>query len=394
MNPTSWILFLVAIMVAGVAFHLPWLPGFSILVAVVIGVSALWKRFSLRRVTYTRRWHYRRGFPGETTDVQIQVANKKFLPLSWLSTTDRWPQAVTPVEKDILKPSHIPEYGELINVFSFKGYQQITRTFKIAFTNRGVHSVGPTVIESGDIFGFYKQSREENNHEYLTVFPELLPLQSLSLSADDPFGDRQAPRRLFEDASRPTGIRSYQPGDEFRRIHWPATARTGDIQVKIYQPVSSKVLIVCLNVATTAHPWMGTRTDLLEHLIKVCATLVYHGVQEGYSVGLLSNGCLSHADQPFRIAPGKSPDQLALLLQALASVTPYMSSTFDVLLEKSLGKLPYGATLVIVTANVPTTLAEELIRIKKYRSHTTLISLENTPPPPIPGIRMVHIPFE
>jgi hypothetical protein len=139
---------------------------------------------------------------------------------------------------------------------------------------------------------------------------------------------------------------------------------------------------------------MGTNGDLLEQLIKVSATLVYQGVQDGYAVGILSNGCLAHSDQPFQIAPGRSPQQLAFLLQALASVTPYISSNFDSLLEKSLGRLPFGATLVIVTALVPPILSEVLLQAKKYRTFTTLLSLEKNPPPHIPGIRIVHLPFE
>ena len=32
----------------------------------------------------------------------------------------------------------------------------------------------------------------------------------------------------------------------------------------------------------------------------------FQAVEDGYSVGLFSNSCLAHADQPFRIPPGRS----------------------------------------------------------------------------------------
>ena len=62
-------------------------------------------------------------------------------------------------------------------------------------------------------------------------------------------------------------------------------------------------MVVCLNVSTQLHYWLGVDSERLEYLVKVAATLVYQGIQDGYSVGLLSNGCLAHSDQPFHIPP-------------------------------------------------------------------------------------------
>jgi uncharacterized protein (DUF58 family) len=159
--------FLFVILIIGVAFHFPWLIIFSILVSVVLGISSLWKMFSLNNIIYERSWHFTRGFPGEKTIVKIRVANNKLLPLSWLSTTDLWPQAVSPEDKTVLKPSHISEYGELINVYSLLNRQQVIRNFEVVFKKRGIHSIGPTEIESGDIFGFYKQSNSLENQNTL-----------------------------------------------------------------------------------------------------------------------------------------------------------------------------------------------------------------------------------
>jgi hypothetical protein len=139
---------------------------------------------------------------------------------------------------------------------------------------------------------------------------------------------------------------------------------------------------------------MGYSPALLEHLVKICATLAYHAVEDGFAVGLFSNGCLAHADQPFRIQPGRSPHQLAVLLGALAGVTPYITAPFEMFLIRSMADIPFGATLVIVTARVPETLQDSLMRLRRYRPQITLISLEDRPPPPLPGIQIIHLPFE
>jgi hypothetical protein len=110
-------------------------------------------------------------------------------------------------------------------------------------------------------------------------------------------------------------------------------------------------------------------------------------------VGLMTNGCLAHADHPFQIQPGRTTNQLAYLLQTLAAVTSFTTAAFENYLVKTLPKIAYGASLVIVTALVTPNLVETLVRLKRYRANTTLISLETIPPPTIPGVHNLHMPF-
>lgn len=368
---------------------------FSLTLITVLTIARLWNRFSLYRISYRRRWRYRRGFPGEETRLRIEVENQKLLPLSWLRISDRWPEEVRPLQEESCTRSHIAGYINLINLYSLRWHEKITRNFELRFRKRGLYPLGPVEMESGDLFGLYRNQKEMATQEdYLTVFPELLPLNTVQLRADDPFGDRRSQRRLFQDINQPYGIRSYHPEDDFRHVHWPATAHTGNLQVKMYQPVSSRVMVICLNVATTLQPWLGAYHNLLEHLLKVSATIASQAVSEGYAVGLISNGYLSRADQPFRILPGRSPQQLTRLLEALAAITPLTSTSFENFLARAIPSLPYGAALVIVTALHSQAFFEALIRLKKYRSHTTVISLAETPPPEIPGIITIHLPFE
>ncbi len=134
--------------------------------------------------------------------------------------------------------------------------------YNLLLRKRGVYRLGPASIESGDLFGIFEQIDPNGPVDYLTVFPETLPFQTLQLPSGDPFGDRRARRRLYEDPNQPMGVRDYHPEDDFRRIHWPATAHTGDLQVKVYQPISARMLVVCLNVLTLKHYWEGTNPGI------------------------------------------------------------------------------------------------------------------------------------
>ncbi len=390
----SWFWVLVLGFIVGVVMRMPWLVVFAACMAVILLAARYWNAHSLDGVTYKRIFRFRRGFPGEPLNLAIEAVNAKRLPINWLKVEDRWPYDVGPDDRNELMMTHLPESGNFINLFSLRWFQKVRRNYQMVFKQRGFYAVGPAVLESGDPFGMLKSSREFDRPEYLTVFPEILPLAPIGLRAEDPLGDQAARKRLFEDPLQPMGVRTYQPEDDFRRIHWPATARTGELQVKVYTPVSARVMMVCLNVTTTARPWLGAYPKTFEQLLKVAATTVYNSMEQGYAVGLLSNGSVAHSDQPFKVSPGKSKDQLGILLQTLAGATNYVTAPFENYLLRSMGSIPIGAALVIITAMNSDNLNETLLRMKRYRMNTTLISLDPETPADLPGIRIVHLPFE
>jgi uncharacterized protein (DUF58 family) len=384
---------LLLLLVLGIVLKEPFLVTISSALFVIIGLAWWWQKRSLVGVSYKRFFHYTRGFPGENIDLQIEAANRKLLPISWLRIQDDWERAVGPEDEEILAPSYNKERGFLTNIFSLHWYEKVQRSYKLLLRHRGIFAIGPARLDSGDLFGIFENHQEIKKRQYLTVFPSLLPFPKFEFPAEDPFGDRRSRQRLFEDPSRPMGIREYRPEDSFRRIHWPATARTGQLQVKVYQPTSGQVMIVCMNVSTFARHWEGVYPELLEHLIKVAATLIDEGIREGYKVGLVANGCLAHADQPFRIPPGRSPQQLAVLLQALAGVTSVVVANFENFLIREIPRVQYGATLIILTAVTTPELASTLIQLKQHERRITLLSVAKEPPPVIPGIRIIHQPF-
>lgn len=393
MEPRRWLVVLVNLTLFGFIFSVPQLIALPTMVMVVIGIASWWKSRALRHVVYRRKPYYLRAFPGEEVSLQLEIENRKLLPLSWLRVQDPWPKAVGPDDEELLAPTHIPDEGLLTNVFSLRWFERARRVYTLKFRKRGVYTVGPARLQSGDLFGIYESVREAGPVEKLTVFPALRPFRELALPPEDPFGDRRSRRRLFEDPNRPMGVRDYTPEDEFRRVHWPATARTGEVKVKVYQPTSAQVMVVCLNASTFSRHWEGTNPALMEHLVQSAATLVEQGVQQGYSVGLISNGCLSNSDQPFRIPPGRSPRQLAHLLEALAGVTPVVTASFERYLLREIARVPYGATIVIVTAVTRPELAEALVSLKQHGRKITLVSFAEEPPPSIPRVRTVHAPF-
>jgi uncharacterized protein (DUF58 family) len=365
----------------------------SSMTAVLIAIAAWWNSRALDDVEYMRKFKYRRGFPDETIEVEIEVENKKFLPVSWLRINDLWPEAIAPVEENALVHSHLPKIGLLINVFSLRWFEKISRKYLLRLRQRGVYNLGPANLNSGDIFGFYESTREKDSGDYLTVFPKTVPFKDIPFPTHDPFGDMRSQRRLYEDPNLPMGVREYRPEDDFRRVHWPASARTGELQSKVYQPVTARVVVICLNVSTFSRYWEGTNRQMLEYAVGITTSLAIQGIEDGFQVGLVSNGSLAKSDQSFRISPARSTRHLAAMLGALAAVTPLITAPFDRFLLKEVPRLPYAASLMLVTSVITPDLEETVLRLRKYNRRISLIALDRDQPRDLPGIRIVHAPI-
>jgi uncharacterized protein (DUF58 family) len=387
-----WLPFLGTVFLFGVITKNPYLVGFSVALASLLLLVSWWRRHSLDGVIYRRHPYYRRAFPGETVPLKVEIENNKPLPLSWLRSEDPWPWAIGPDDEEILTPSHVPELGLLTNVFSLRWFEKTSREYTLRFRKRGHYKVGPVTLQSGDVFGIYEHSRKAGQAEYLTVFPEVLPLERLDLPAEDPFGNSKSRRRIFEDPNQPMGVREYRSEDEFRRVHWSATARTGQLQVKVYQPTSAQVAMICLNTSTIEDHF-GVYPELFEHLVSVTATLTNRYIQDSYLVGLMSNGSLAHSHRPLRIPPGRSMKQLSILLGALAGITPYFTIPFEKYIIREMPKVHYGASLLIISAVTTPLFMETLVRLKRHNRKITLLSLAQHPPEAIAGLDILHRPF-
>jgi uncharacterized protein (DUF58 family) len=218
-------------------------------------------------------------------------------------------------------------------------------------------------LRSGDGFGLFTNQREMTRTQGVVIYPQTVSLSDLGLPAARPLGERKGRERIFEDPLRFAGLRDYQPGDSIRRIDWKATARLGQLQSRVYEPSTTHHLIVAYNVDTLAQTWQGYVPELLESSIVVAASVARWAYEARYATGLLTNGSFPESDRPICIAPGRAPDQLSRILEALGGISPMTMTSLAALLERESHRLPLGATLAVVTALMPEPLAAALRRL-------------------------------
>lgn len=378
----AWIPLAILFVIIGiVAGRNPGLIALGVTLLIIVGISTLWKNLSLFGVSYERHFDRTRVFPGEPIEMNVTIQNDKRLPLTWLRFRDQ-----LPVPPDIGN-SPLTLSGELTgnfilqSVFSMQSRERVSRGAILRFPVRGYYRIGPVTYESGDIFTLFTREREHKDIDTLVVYPQIWPLSELGLPPKEPFGEVKVRHSLFTDPIRTRGIRDYTPQDRFRDVHWKATARRGHLQTKVYDPSTGMTIAVFLNVATFARHWMGFDPDSLERAISVAASICNYGVQQGWGVGLFANGAVPNSDQPIRVQPGRSPDQLGNVLEALAAITEFATGSIDMMLLRESTHLPWVSTIVLVTAVVTEEVLIALIRLREAGRRVVLLALGDDPPP-------------
>ncbi len=364
----------------------------SLVLLVAALLSRLWEHYCLVRVEYRRHFGHRRASFGEDVELEVEIVNRKLLPLSWLEVEDEIPQALPP-RKGRVAPSYKPERSLLASLLALRPYERVRRRYTIPCTKRGDHLFGPVRIRSGDLFGFVVCERELKIEDRLIVYPRVVPLAQLGLPAYQPLGELRTQSWIFEDVSRIAGAREHRPGDGLRRIHWPASARTQRLQTRLYESTTSHKLTIFLNLDTKEGGWdPGYDPEVLELSITTAASLAHWGVEQGYQVGIFTNGVHREGCGRVAVQPGSGPAQLERILLALARLQPIVLQGFDSLLAQEVRRLPFGTTLVLVTPSLsqPVLAAAAALR-KRGHAVTAILTGRQGVARPIEGVTVRRV---
>ncbi len=389
---SAWIAMALIITLVGLALHIPALLDIAAILFTTVAASWLWNRLAFFGLRYERAFSERRVFMGEEVEVSVSLANHKWLPLPWVTTSDVFPKEL-PVAETTLVVRGDTGKGELSNFWAVKWRDKAIRRYHIKAAVRGFHTFGPVDIQTGDGFGMFRSVRRQAGEQTLVVYPRVLPLASLGLPAKEPFGDRNARQFMFDDPLRTVGVRDYRNEDDFRKVHWKASARRQRLQTRVLQPTTDTKLMVCLNVQTVAKSYMGVIPEHLEKMVSVAASISYYALMQRWPTGLLANGALPHSDQSLKILPGRSPAQLTTILELLAAVTPFTTDPFHRLLAAESPHLPWGATLVVISSSLPQELAATMLDLKATGRRIVFITLEQRPLAQLlPGVIIHRLP--
>ncbi|HVC16444.1 MAG TPA: DUF58 domain-containing protein [Rhodanobacter sp.] len=340
--------------------------------ALALGAAFIWQRFGLRRVRFSRRIEPARAFPGDSVELSLILENRKPLPLPWLDLRDTFPNALDygELELEARPKSDGWTFNSLVSAWA---NERVEQRCTIRCPQRGVYRFGPATLATGDPFGFSMRQAEHAHVDELLVYPRVLPVTNFGLPAAQPFGDARPSRMVPDDPLRFLGTRPYIPSDPPRQIHWRATARTNRVQSKTFERGATAALAVFLDLSGDYLPDDDRSRQDREWAISAAASLVADGLDGQREVGLFSNASLLGGSRFMRVAPSRQRVQLMRILELLAQLIPYALLPIGSLLLEEARRLPWGATVCVVTVAPSEKLIETLWRLQRVGFTITLL---------------------
>lgn len=221
---------------------------------------------------------------GESTEIVVDITNRSKLPIAWLLVEDLLPKAAFS-----LRPPALRIDGSRIEVFYLPAGQTRRLRYRITCQRRGYYQIGPTVLETGDLMGLSRRYRIGAPPQYILVYPRSVPMAGYDIASPRPIGEIRIRNAVMQDPTRIRGIRKWQIGDPLRSVHWAATARTGTLHSKVYEPTSIAGATLVLDMHRDTNPQQNepVRSDLAVSLAASIAAAFYEMNQP---IALLSNG--------------------------------------------------------------------------------------------------------
>ena len=317
--------------------------------------------------------------------VSLDLVNTGALPIPWVLLEDALPEQAL-----LYDPPSLDVQDSRVKLTMLRPNQHKRLQYSFICNRRGYYQLGPTILETGDLFGLHRRYQIAAAPQFLTVYPRIVPLDGYDLASRRPIGEIKMTHRLFEDPTRIAGVRAYQHGDPLNRIHWRATARTGQLHSKIYEASSVAGVTIMMEFRREAYPRDGE--PFRSELAVTAATSIANAVQiMGQQVGFLTNGRdaadrirlegwdgkpvpletreAAHAAaeidekndrlQPVQIPTRRDSEQFNRIRETLARVELTDGLTFAQLVIEAQSRIPRDATVLAIIPgdNDQTTIA-------------------------------------
>jgi uncharacterized protein (DUF58 family) len=235
---------------------------------------------------------------------------------------------------------------------------------------RGRHRFEPVRLSIADPFGLAEARLTVDEQQALVVYPRLVELDRLFF--DGGAGPEHGRQLLLR---RPVGfdlhsVRDYQPGDSLRRVHWPSTARRGELMVKELEDSPRDEVAVLLDGDPSAV--VGSPPDsTFDDAVRVAGSILLAQVRRGRRCVLL----LNTAGRETQSVSSEGPEwQRALEL--LAAAEPDAPGPAATLLRSAGDAAARSLELVVVTSRVEQSLVDRLLERAVTRRPVALVHVE------------------
>ena len=376
--------------------------AYAFYAGVLLALAAyLMTHLSMDGLQTERHCTLRQGEIGEEAVVTVGVRNTQPFFIPWVVMDDLLSDGLRVLE------------GTTARAVVMKPGGSASLRYRVKCDKRGYHRVGPVLFESGDFFGLTRRFLSRADAQFITIYPKIVPIDKYSIPTHRPLGEVTQQMWIFEDPTRIAGVREYRHGDPLRRIHWKASAKTGVLHSKIYDPSTLQGVNMILDF--NARAWIGEHISRrAEFGVTVAASLASHCAERGLDLGLVSNGVDAadvmetnpisleamnreearklmeqpkHTDRlrPVEVKVRKGGESVLMVMEALARLKFSEGLDLAEMVQREYQGWPREDTTAFIVPGASPELLREIARLKSMGFSVLVLLVDN--PVAAPGLQ-------
>jgi uncharacterized protein (DUF58 family) len=335
------------------------------LVLAVVGAVG-WVRLSSRPPYVRRHGAAREVVEGDDVRIELEVETPSALAPPTLVAVER---AGTLAERSI----------ELWRV----GRRRFAGGYELRRVPRGRYAFDTVRLTIEDPFALARARLSKGEPEALVVYPRIVELATLFSEGGS---HAQDGRRLL--LRRPTGyelhsVREHAEGESLRAVHWPSTARRGQLMVKELEDAPRDEVVVVLDGDASA-----TSGEAFDVAVRAAGSILRSHLRRGRRCTLVVNSAGRRVQQVSSEADWRRA------LEVLAAAQADGHTPVSALLQAEGGTAARALELVVVTSRVDPPLADRLVQraLSRRGSSVVHVALSDAPEPQLLRLQRVGIP--
>lgn len=305
-----------------------WLPArLAYVIAFGVPIAYFWAKANTRNLEVSVERPQDRLQEGQVFSERIRVKNLSWFAKLWLEVED---------------PSNMPGHASR-HIISLGPRESRSWKTEAHCERRGLFTLGPVQITTGDPFGFFKYTTKYGRSQNILVYPRAAELPNFYVPPANLPGEGRFRRRTHYVTPNASGVRDYEPGDSFNRIHWPSTARTGELMVKLFELDPASDIWIILDLEKAVHVGSGDESTE-EYAVKIAASVARYFLVANRSVGFISYGNKLFIEEAQRGA-----QQYTHILEALALSRAEGDVPVAKLISEEAKRFGRHTTVVVIT---------------------------------------------
>ena len=237
---------------------------------------------------------------------------------------------------------------------------------------RGIYNVGMTKLETNDVLGLTKTSFNIRGLPYyrqrtIKILPKVVELPYLpTRNTDAKFSG--AALNLSEDGENFADLRRHRPGDPFKRIHKPVSAKKQELYVRTYDiPLETAVLIA---IDPSMDLGEGEYSRYMADLACQCVTAIADiSLRSGFTVEFAG------IDLSRSLRRKNKREILTALCDTLAELPFDKQGDFDSMLGSAITGSGGFRAAYIISASSPEVYAGHLLRLYREGCHVCCLRI-------------------